>query len=293
MTEPEAKEIHRLARLHSRSRKRRRYNPQRRLADATLRAGEKGADDSDQKGEPEGYITLREIENSLYRRMWAGFGRAELAAQILRDYAEEGKRALDFGPRRDHVVAALREAFLSGKLTLFVVLDKRRWGSRPVPDWANNPTPVPKELLGHVFISVKGRMPGDFAIRPGRKAAGSDRMFVLASYGRLIVRDCDFRRWLALEKRKRRWPSQRKTPARTKRGVGRPRRQESRLKNRIQRVVSEGAWNGQRPLTELRRMLSREGEGMPSVDTIGRLVDESFAETGKPGLRRHHRRRRR
>jgi hypothetical protein len=293
MTEAANNEIDRLAQRYAKSRRGLRASEKLRLVNAVVRATEKHTGATIQRKAPEGYLTLLEVQNSLIRGIWAGIGRAELAAETARKADATGKSRLGFGPRHDRVQAVLKKACLSGKLKLYVAVDDSRCDKRlrAVPAWPKKPVPLPENLLEHVFITVDGRMPANFAIRPRREAVGSDRMFALLQCGQIVLRESEFRRWLKPERRKRKWPSQRAL-ANVRRGVGRPRKQAIRLKILILGLAREGAWDGRRPLMELHRMLAEKMESLPSVDTIGRVVDEAFAETGAPELRRRRRIRR-
>ena len=249
---------------------------------------------------PEGYLALAEVEKSLDRRMWAGFGTAELAKQRLREGCETGKRTAGFEPRRADVRAALENAFLEEKLTLCVAVDETRGDERftPVPAWAQNPIPVPKQLLGHVFVgerppgNLSSRMPGNFAIPPRIKAPGSDPLCAMLSCGQLVVRESEYRQWLRSVRRKGKWPSQKRAGLERK-PVGRPSKLQEPLENAILSIVEEQVWNGKRPLTVLHRLLGEKGFAAVSVDTVARRVDRLFAETGTAGLQRRHRIRRR
>jgi hypothetical protein len=245
---------------------------------------------TEEKRAPDGYLSLREIENSLERRMWAGIGRAALAEQVRRDAKQTHKRSLGLGARRDRVATSLQAAFLAGKLTLYVAADETRFRERfkEVPSWTKEPMPVPKELLGHVF--VKGRLSGTLAIRPSRKLVRNDQLFALLNCGHLVVRESDYKRWGRSERRKRRWPSQNRSDARP---TGRPKKSNSPLRNAILEITREQVWNGElHPIAKLQGLLKDKGMDVPSVDTFGRLVDELFAITGEPSLRRRHRARR-
>jgi hypothetical protein len=245
---------------------------------------------TEEKQAPDGYLSLREIENSLDRRMWARIGRAALVEQVRRDAKQTNKRRIGFGARRDRVAASLQAAFFAGKLTLYVAADESRFRERfkQVPSWAKEPMPVPKELLGHVF--VKGRLSGTLAIRPSRKLIRNDQLFALLNCGHLVVRESDYKRWGRSEHRKRRWPSQNTSHVRP---VGRPKKLNIRLRNAILEFTREQVWNGkQHSIAKLHRLLQEKGSDVPSDDTLVRVVDELFAETGEPGLRRRHRVRR-
>jgi len=246
---------------------------------------------------PQGYLSLRQIENSLDRRMWAGFGCAKIARQFLEDRHETGKRDAGFAARRKRVMASLKRAFFARKLTLYVLADEDSFRERykQVPSWAKKPVALTKELLGRVFVKESnGRISGTFAIRPSRKLGGSDRLFVVLTCAhQLIVRECDFRRWFRSERRKRRWPSQGMAYAIPKRKpVGRPSKLSPALKFAILKAGREKAWTSARPITELHRLLSGQGLNVPSVDTLARIVGTLFAETGEPWLGRRRRVRR-
>jgi hypothetical protein len=235
-----------------------------------------------------GYLSLRAIEKSLDRRIWAGFGRAELAKGALGE--QTGKGSIGFGPRRERVATSLKAAFFAGELTLYVAADEARFRERgnEVPSWAKEPVPVPKELLGHVF--VKGRLSSTFAIRPSRKRAGNDRLFALLNCGHLVVREKDFKRWVQSERCKHRWPSQKDAQ---RAPVGRPKRLNARVEKAILEIAREQVWIGDRdPITKLHGLLNKKGIDVPSVDTLVRIVDELFATTGEPELRRRRRSRR-
>ena len=289
MAELAIEDIERLAANYSETPEKLSATDLKQLVDAIVRTSKKPTG-TEEKQVPDGYLSLREVENSLDRRMWAGIGRAALADQMLRDTKQMHTRSIGFGARRDRVATSLQAAFFAGKLTLYVAADEARFRERfkQVPSWAKDPRPVPKELLGHVF--VKGRVPASFAIRPSRKLVSNDQLSALLNCGHLVVRISDYKRWIRSEHRKRRWPSQGTADARP---VGRPKKSNNRRRNAILEITREQLWNGGRhPIAQLHRLLKEKGVDVPSVDTLVRFVDELFAITGKSGLRRRHRVRR-
>ena len=151
--------------------------------------------------------------------------------------------------------------------------------------------PVPKELIGHVFIKVRGRIPGNFAIRPSRNLVRNERLFALLNGGQLVVREGEFRRWVRSQRKKRRWPSQQKAQC-SKNPVGRPSKLTVQLKGAILDIIGQQAWHGKRPLAALHRLLVERGLVAPSVDTIGRMIDDMFMEIGDARFRRRRRIRR-
>ena len=253
MAELTIKDIERLAAIYSEAPEKLSGTDPKRLVDAMVRTSKKPIG-TEERRLPDGYLSLREVENSLDRRMWAGFGRGELAQQVLRNAKQMNKRSIGFGARRDRVATSLQAAFFAGKLTLYVAADEPRFRERfkELPSLAKEPMPVPKELLGHVF--VKGRLLGTFAIRPSRKLVRHDQLFALLNCGHLVVREGDFRRWVQSERRKRRWPSQHASDARP---VGRPSKLNAQLRNAILEMAQGQGWNGDRqPISKLHRRLN-------------------------------------
>jgi hypothetical protein len=230
--------------------------------------------------------------------MWAGVGCVEVVTQLLNDRHESGKRNAGFSPRRQAVSTSLKKAFVSGKLTLFVLTGEASRSycqKQQVPSCPRNPVPLPKELLGCVFVDDDhGRLPRTFAIRPSRKLAASDRLFaVLNCCHDLVVRKDDVRRWFRLERKKRRWPSQETAYATPKRKpVGRPSKLDAALNAAILTIAAKKGWTGARPITELHRLLASQGLLVPSVDALARGVDALFAKLGEPALARRRRVRR-
>jgi hypothetical protein len=56
-------------------------------------------------------------------------------------------------------------------------------------------------------------------------------------------------------------------------------------------LVEDERWRADKPITLLRHLLTASiGPAIPSDDTLARLVDNLFRETGEPGLRRNRRR---
>jgi hypothetical protein len=78
---------------------------------------------------------------------------------------------------------------------------------------------------------------------------------------------------------------------RSKTRGGRPTKQTERLSSWILKLVEDEDWRADKPITLLRQLLIASiGPDIPSDDTLARLVDNLFLETGEPGLRRNRRR---
>jgi hypothetical protein len=119
---------------------------------------------------------------------------------------------------------------------------------------------------------------------------GNEGLFRLLGAGFLAVRARDFDTWYQSERGKGRWPSQ--TARKQPRG-GRPTKQTEGLRNAVLALVHDEEWSGDRPVTKLYRLLTASGRSdVPSPDTLARLVDELFLETGCSTLHRTRRFRR-
>ena len=134
------------------------------------------------------------------------------------------------------------------------------------------PVPVVKRL-----IASRGSLP-DHPIRPSMQTAkGNEKLYALLVVGSLVVRASDFDVWYQSERAKGRWPSQRSKEKKN----GRPTRQTEALGNAVLALVNDLKWNGKDGITTLHRLLVASGRSdVPSQDTLARLVDHLYRETG-------------
>lgn len=73
--------------------------------------------------------------------------------------------------------------------------------------------------------------------------------------------------------------------------VGRPRKQSAALRRKIIAMVNSGLWTGEGKVSALLRLLEQEGFREPiSHDTLARIVDDIWQETGDLSFRRRARR---
>jgi hypothetical protein len=137
------------------------------------------------------------------------------------------------------------------------------------------------------LIAPRGGIP-DHAVRPSLKAAGgNNQLLALLVKGILLVSKKEFDNWYRSQRSKRRWASQRLTK---RRSGGRPSVQTEALRSAIFSILLENKLS----IAELRRRLLGAGQmGVPSSDTLERLVDQLYRETGEKNLRRIKRRRKR
>jgi hypothetical protein len=115
-------------------------------------------------------------------------------------------------------------------------------------------------------------------------AESDPKLFQLLTVGVLLVRTTEFEAWYQSERNKGKWPSQR-LKSKLKIGRGRPTKQTEAARNSVIGLVRDGKWCGKMGVTELRRLLIDSGrDGIPSTDTLRRMVDQLHRETGVPAL---------
>jgi hypothetical protein len=186
------------------------------------------------------------------------------------------------GKKRPRI--ASEPAAIEGNVQVYVFAKKRK-KSRSASHVETKPVPLSIEVLERL-ITPRGGLP-DYAVRPSLKIAGGDtKLLALLTRGILLVPKKEFDNWYRSQRSKRRWASQRLTKRR--RG-GRPSLQTEALRSAIFSILLENKLS----VAELRRRLVAAGQiGVPSSDTLERLVDQLYRETGEKNLRRIRRLRR-
>jgi hypothetical protein len=142
------------------------------------------------------------------------------------------------------------------------------------------------------LYTIRGGLP-DHPIRP-RLALGAgfegQRLLSALTNGTLVFRECDFAAWYRKERETARWPSQREKKIRRR---GRPSKQNGIWPAAITGLVDAGEWSAGQGIPQLRKLLSaRFGEGLPSTDTLRRLVCRLHAESLDDRLRLNRNQRR-
>ena len=237
----------------------------------------------------DGYILFSEAIRRLEMRIWGGL-RDPRELRNLKDALRKEESdtvtietdairkgvSVGFGPRRQEAGKRLTRAALGGKLGVYLARqDQKTPGC----------TRIPCEVLERLML-VRGSLP-DYPIRPSIKACSGDRsLALLLRTGPLVVEESEFNRWVAAERNKGRWPSQR---SRKKPRTGRPTKATGDLRDALLELIRVGAWNSTQPITELRHWLIMLGKKVPSADTLIRLVNSLYVETGDPALRRRKR----
>jgi hypothetical protein len=233
----------------------------------------------------ENYLCLSECISRLSEGMWGGLRRPDPLRSIKATFK---KQSIGFGPWREEAGKRLTAAALNGELTVYCTNSNGQ--IEDGKDFLTRPTVVevvPVNVLKRL-ITVRSSLP-DHAIRPSKKTTGGDiELFWLLITGVLVVDAHDFDIWYRSERRKHKWSSQQST---TKTIRGRPTRQTEAIKNAVLGLVNAGNWCRDDGIPKLHRLLTSSGRsGVPSSDTLARLVVALHRATGNRNLLRMPRR---
>lgn len=235
----------------------------------------------------DGFIRILDATGRLTHAMWSGIGRPDPVAAIKN---QDRRFRVRYGPWHDRAGQLLRAAAVSGVLPVCVVSEGRARSRKQRGSGESSPIQVPKEVLSRL-ITLRGNLT-DRPIRPSLRIAGGDKkLFMALSDGWLVLRVNEFDAWFRRERDRGKWPSQR---SRLRPRVGRPTKQTAHLRSVIENFAGTDTWQGRDGVAKLHRLLIDEGIGrVPSEDTLARLVDRLYRETGASALRRTARARRR
>lgn len=231
---------------------------------------------------PGGYLLISAAVRRLSRGMWGGINRP-VALDEVRRLPEVGKRAkVGFGPWRERAAERFRAAACGGELPIYAWPEPSR--DDPAVDSCPRPIPVPLEVLKSLR-PLRGGLPhGIDQLNHSliRQRVLCQSLFARLLASKLCVSASEFADWYSRERERGLWPSQRerKRPRR-----GRPRSYES-IKDPIQAHANAGSWNTEMGIPALQKMLVAEGRSVPSHDTLTRIIDELFDETGLEALNR-------
>ena len=220
--------------------------------------------------------------------MWGGIRRAEPVAKLKR---EEPRLSVGWGPWRDHAGAALRSAILEGKLSVYVrPTANAEAGGQSGGQISDLTTTVPTSVFKRL-VAPRG-IPTDHAYRPTLTSVGNDPILLARlNSGILVLQKTAFDNWYRRELAKGRWPSQ---ATRQKTFIGRPSKQTDTITASILGLVNDKEWDASLAVAVLRQCLMDRGRNdVPSPDTLVRIVDRLYRETGNPLLHRSRRRGRR
>jgi hypothetical protein len=233
---------------------------------------------------PDRLLRISDAVNRLAEGMWGGLPQPDPVRTIKQN---SYKLSVGFGRWREQAGQRFRAAALEGKLVVYLSADTQASSKSPVSalqSTANiEPVVVAIKVLERLLIS-RGSLP-DHPIRPTIKTAGGDeKLFALLNRGILVVSESDFDVWYRAERARGKWASQR---SKSKTSIGRPTKQTEALRNAVVARLRDGAWDGKEGIMKLHRLLVSSGvSDVPSPDTLARLVDQLFSETGEPGLLR-------
>jgi hypothetical protein len=217
------------------------------------------------------FLRFSAAVNRLAQGMWGGFRRPVPVRRLKREYKEKYKIVVSvgYGPWKETAAQRLTTAAIKGRLPVYVSTSPEDQSS----DCDHKPVMIPTDVLGRL-ITRRGGIPNR-AIQPSMKTVRDDkRLLVLLHKGLLVVRKCEFESWYRSDRANGRWPSQR---SRLKQG-GRPSVQTHALRD----AVINAMRSPNMTIAALHRQLVASGRSdVPSPDTLERLVDQLYLETGE------------
>ena len=226
-------------------------------------------------------LTLPEATTILRRHM---FGGLRLPTPVADARRRGIKLRQQFKPQLDEAGRRLAQAVIAEDLALYCVsarlFDDQASGARRLFGLLRITPGVAKRLIKDDQLRDLPRLLPDDLSQPGISSA---RLFAALERGRLVVLHDQFRRWIQGERERRRWPSQATAVRPNTRG--RPSIIHA-VRQPVTALVAQGEWKPRDGLERLADLVAR-GEGRrPSGDTVGRVLDQLYAETGDPGYLR-------
>jgi hypothetical protein len=241
---------------------------------------------------PEGYLRPSEAARILASGIFGGGKRPELVSKFKAEFP--GAR-IHSGPQREQAAERLMDAVTKGELPLYI--------------WNRSARNVaPNSSVDHVPVKIarrlrpnRGGLP-DYPYRVSTTLIDSLREHptLLAAFqgglmghkraGAFLLSNEEFRAWYERERSRGKWPSQRSS---IKPRRGRRSSTNEALISLVVEAVNEGKWAADQGTKALCRLLEGSGHAVPSHDTMHRLIDRLFIETGIEALRRKRRRSRR
>jgi hypothetical protein len=229
---------------------------------------------------PNGWIRVSSAISRLQGAMFAGVRRPLMVGEFKKSWP---RASIGFGPQRQKSAETIHRAILCGDLPVHVL-------GRASHEDDTTLLPVPTAVLAKI-PKARGCVPDHcFRISPSlvREGILEGKTLVAMLHGPLLLDDMAFKRWYESERRKGKWPSRRGSKHRS---AGRPRKQTDALRNRIQTIVNAGEWCGEDKVSVLhRKIFAGSHEPTVSHDTLARVVDDLFIETGDAQFRRRRRR---
>jgi hypothetical protein len=220
---------------------------------------------------PAGYLRISEGVELLAQGMWGGLRRPDPVRDLKKRY--RGAISVTFDPWKQKAGKRLTLAAVDEDIPVYVFW--RPYTETTDPEFEI--MRVPGSTLERL-IRVRGKLP-DHPRASMRVVEKNEKLYRALNTGILIIRKRDFDAWYRRERQKGRWPSQRGKLEKE----GRPSRQTERLRKAVVAIMQDGKMT----IAELRRRLIGSGRSdVPSADTLARLVDELYRETGEAKFRR-------
>jgi hypothetical protein len=227
---------------------------------------------------PKRYLRFSEAVALLAQGIWGGLKRPTPVVEAKKQFKEQV--SINFGPWKEKADGRLTVAAVSEQIPVYVFGRPQAEAGDPRPKL----TRVPGALLGRL---IKAR--GSFSDHPRasmKAVEGNGELYRVLNTGLLVVRKSEFDAWYRRERRKGRWHSQRSKL----RKEGRPSQQTEALRNAVAAAMPDDTIS----IAELHRRLVKSGRtNVPSEDTLARVVDELYRETGEAKFRRPKRKNRR
>ena len=190
---------------------------------------------------PPGCVLPSTAVSRLEDGMFGGTRRPIVADKLKKAYP---RASIGFGPRHEKAAEVICRAVLTGKLRVYVVSRREMRDSNSGPDEKRATLRIVPPAVLRILPKTRGGLP-DHAIRVPlsllRQGLVDEETFAALSSGALVLMEAEFASWYRQETRKGKWPSQRD---RKHRGVGRPSKQTSALRNKILAIVNANAWSG-------------------------------------------------
>jgi hypothetical protein len=219
------------------------------------------------------YLLISKAVERLESGMFGGAVTRSEPVKAVKDKAP--RLSVGFGPQREAAASVILKATLAADLSVHVI-------TRPTAEGSCRWLVVPADVL-QCFPRVRGGLPDHLVRQPisllRNKSIAPD-LFAALSASALHLQRAEFEAWYNNQKGLRRWPSQRtsKKPRR-----GRPSMQTDHILNLIKALVAEEKWAAPDGIAKLVELLA--SKGAPSRNTLRRVVDQLYLETGNPKYR--------
>jgi hypothetical protein len=229
------------------------------------------------KSRVRGFLRFSEAVALLAQGMWGGL--KQPAPVIKAKKLSKKHVSIAFEPWKKEAGERLAMSAVSEEIPIYAFGRPQAEAGDRSPKLIRVPGAVLRRL-----VKVRGSLP-DHPRASMKAVEGNGELYRALNTGLLVLRKSDFGAWYRRERRKGRWHSQRSKLKKE----GRPTRQTDALRNSVAAIMPDEVIT----IAELRRRLVASGlSNVPSEDTLARLVDQLYRETGNPKFLRRQRDRR-